>query len=156
VLGYVPENRDIFRRADGRAESRSRVKAGRAATRWSMEDTYRLFRCCASAAWRGGRPLGRRAADVDHLPHPNGRPGPHHDPMSRLEGLAPQVVERIAALLHNIAERGISILLVEQKLTIALRISHRLYVMGHGRVVFEGTPADLQTNHTVRQTWLEV
>jgi branched-chain amino acid transport system ATP-binding protein len=72
------------------------------------------------------------------------------------EGLAPQVVERIAELLHNIAQRGISILLVEQKLTIALRISHRLYVMGHGRVVFEGTPADLQTNHAVRQAWLEV
>src|SRR4051794_7151438 len=70
--------------------------------------------------------------------------------------LASQVVERIAALLHNIAERGSSILLIEQKLTIALRISHRLYVMGHGRVVFEGTPPDLQTNHAVRQTWLEV
>ena len=72
------------------------------------------------------------------------------------EGLAPQVVERIAELLHNIAERGIAILLVEQKLTIALRISHRLYMMGHGRVVFEGTPGDLQASHAVRQTWLEV
>ncbi len=59
------------------------------------------------------------------------------------EGLAPQMVERIADLLQSIAERHISILLVEQKLTIAMRISHRVYVMGHGRMVFEGTPSEL-------------
>ena len=52
--------------------------------------------------------------------------------------------------------RGVAILLVEQKLTIALRISHRVYVMGHGRIVFEGTPADLKANDAVRKEWLEV
>jgi len=62
----------------------------------------------------------------------------------------------IAALLRNISERGIAILLVEQKLTIALRISHRLYVMGHGRIVFEGTPDEFRANQSVRQAWLEV
>ena len=62
----------------------------------------------------------------------------------------------VAALLRRIAERGISILLVEQKLTIALEISNRLYVMGHGRIVFEGTPADLRANAGVRKEWLEV
>jgi branched-chain amino acid transport system ATP-binding protein len=72
------------------------------------------------------------------------------------EGLAPQMVERIAELLRTISARGISILLVEQKLTIALRISHRLYVMGHGRMVFEGTPDALGAARSVRQTWLEV
>ena len=72
------------------------------------------------------------------------------------EGLAPQMVERIAVLLQSIAERNISILLVEQKLTIAMKISHRLYVMGHGRMVFEGSPADLRANEAVRREWLEV
>jgi branched-chain amino acid transport system ATP-binding protein len=72
------------------------------------------------------------------------------------EGLAPQMVERVAVLLQRIAERHISILLVEQKLTIALRISRRLYVMGHGRVVFTGAPADLKANAAVRREWLEV
>jgi branched-chain amino acid transport system ATP-binding protein len=72
------------------------------------------------------------------------------------EGLAPQLVERIAGLLQEIAARNISILMVEQKLTIALRISHRLYVMGHGRMVFEGCPADLRANAAVRREWLEV
>lgn len=72
------------------------------------------------------------------------------------EGLAPMMVELVAKLLAEIAQRGVSILLVEQKLTIALRISHRLYVMGHGRIVFEGTPALLRASPDIRQEWLEV
>ena len=72
------------------------------------------------------------------------------------EGLAPKIVEQMATLFGEIASRGVSILLVEQKLTIALRISQRLYVMGHGQIVFEGTPADLQADETVRKEWLEV
>jgi branched-chain amino acid transport system ATP-binding protein len=72
------------------------------------------------------------------------------------EGLAPQMVELIGELLREIARRGISILLVEQRLVIALRISHRVYVMGHGRMMFEGTPAALLANADVRREWLEV
>jgi branched-chain amino acid transport system ATP-binding protein len=72
------------------------------------------------------------------------------------EGLAPKMVELVAGLLARIAQRGISILLVEQKLTIALRISSRLYVMGHGRIVFEGSPEDLTVNAAIRKEWLEV
>jgi branched-chain amino acid transport system ATP-binding protein len=72
------------------------------------------------------------------------------------EGLAPLIVQQVGDLIANIATRGLAILLVEQKLSIALRISHRLYVMGHGRMVFEGTPADLKANATVRKEWLEV
>jgi len=66
------------------------------------------------------------------------------------------MVERVGRLLQSIAERNVSILLVEQKLTIAMQISHRVYVMGHGRIVFEGTPADLKANEAVRKEWLEV
>ena len=72
------------------------------------------------------------------------------------EGLAPRLVEQVGRLLDEIARRGTAILLVEQKLTIALKISHRLYVMGHGRMVFEGSPADLRENEAVRREWLEV
>jgi branched-chain amino acid transport system ATP-binding protein len=72
------------------------------------------------------------------------------------EGLAPKLVEEVGALLEDIAGRGIAILLVEQKLTIALTISRRLYVMGHGRIVFEGTPAAFSANDAVRRQWLEV
>ena len=48
------------------------------------------------------------------------------------------------------------VLLVEQKLTIALEISERCYVMGHGQVVFEGSPAQLRANAEIRKEWLEV
>lgn len=47
-------------------------------------------------------------------------------------------------------------LLVEQKLAITLEISQRVYVMWHGSIVFEGTPADLRANATIRKEWLEV
>ena len=72
------------------------------------------------------------------------------------EGLAPLIVQQVGDLIAEIASRGVAILLVEQKLSIAMRISHRVYVMGHGRIVFEGTPAELKANAAVRKEWLEV
>jgi branched-chain amino acid transport system ATP-binding protein len=72
------------------------------------------------------------------------------------EGLAPLIVHQVGDLIAEIARRGVAILLVEQKLSIAMRISHRVYVMGHGRIVFEGTPAELRDNEAVRKEWLEV
>ena len=72
------------------------------------------------------------------------------------EGLAPKLVEQVGEMLGEIARRGIAILLVEQKLTVALHISHRLYVMGHGRIVFSGTPAEFHADASVRRQWLEV
>ena len=72
------------------------------------------------------------------------------------EGLSPQMVQRVAELLQEIARRGIATLLVEQKLSIALDIADRVYVMGHGKVVFEGTPAELKEREDVRKEWLEV
>jgi branched-chain amino acid transport system ATP-binding protein len=72
------------------------------------------------------------------------------------EGLAPIIVQQVGDLIAEIARRGVAILLVEQKLSIAMRISHRVYVMGHGRIVFEGTPAELTRNDAVRKEWLEV
>ena len=72
------------------------------------------------------------------------------------EGLAPKIVEQVAKYLSELRRRGISVLLVEQKLTIALAVADRCLVMGHGRVVFEGTPGDLRANATTRKEWLEV
>ena len=72
------------------------------------------------------------------------------------EGLAPMIVQLVADYLEELRRRGISVLLVEQKLAIALQISQRVYVMGHGSIVFEGTPDELMANHKIRQEWLEV
>jgi branched-chain amino acid transport system ATP-binding protein len=59
------------------------------------------------------------------------------------EGLAPQLVTQVADFLLVLRERGVSVLLIEQKLPVALRIADRCLVMGHGRVVFAGAPAAL-------------
>ena len=72
------------------------------------------------------------------------------------EGLAPKIVHQVGELLEQIASRGVSILLVEQKLAIAMKVSSRVYVMGHGQMMFEGSPADLEANPQVRKEWLEV
>jgi branched-chain amino acid transport system ATP-binding protein len=72
------------------------------------------------------------------------------------EGLAPPIVAQVAELITEIARRGVAILLVEQKLKIALTISARVYVMGHGAIVFRGTPEELRANWAVRRGWLEV
>ena len=72
------------------------------------------------------------------------------------EGLAPQLIELVAQYLQALQARGIAVLLIEQKLTIALRVSDRALVMGQGRIVFDGTPASLQADASVRQEWLEV
>ena len=72
------------------------------------------------------------------------------------EGLAPKIVELVAEYLLALKARGISVLLVEQKLDIAMKISERVYVMGRGAIVFEGTPAQLRENAIVRKEWLEV
>ncbi|NCX13275.1 MAG: ABC transporter ATP-binding protein, partial [Betaproteobacteria bacterium] len=71
-------------------------------------------------------------------------------------GLAPKIVALVADYLKTLRDRGLSVLLIEQKLTIALKISHRLYVMGHGHIVFEGSPQSLIAHDEIRQEWLEV
>jgi len=72
------------------------------------------------------------------------------------EGLAPKIVELVGQYLQTIKSRGISVLLIEQKLTIAMKISDRALVMGHGSIVFQGTPDSLRADSYIRKEWLEV
>jgi len=155
-LGYVPENRDIFPGLTVRENLLLGRKSTKQIGRWSYDDVFELF------------PLLRERADVLGGVLSGGEQQMlticrtlMGDPELIMideptEGLAPRLVELVSGLLERIAARGVSILLVEQKLTIALRISRRLYVMGHGRIVFEGTPEDLRANAAVRKEWLEV
>ncbi|KZR99616.1 putative Abc transporter, partial [Daphnia magna] len=71
------------------------------------------------------------------------------------EGLAPKIVELVGQFLHSLKAKGVSVLLIEQKLTIAMSISDRALVMGHGAIVFEGTPDELRANAYIRKEWLE-
>ena len=155
-LGYVPEDRSIFPGLTVEQNLILGEKSKRSNPRWSIEDVYDLF------------PILRERKDTDASVLSGGEQQMltvcrtlMGDPDLIMvdeptEGLSPQMTERVSNLLKSIAERKISILLVEQKLTIAMKISHRVYVMGHGHIVFEGTPADLEKNEAVRREWLEV
>ncbi len=158
-LGYVPEDRAIFPELTVRENlllGMSSPRHRRRVARWSLADMFGLF------------PLLRERADA-----PGGVLSGGEQQMLTIcrtlmgdpdlimvdeptEGLAPMLVQLVSELLGEIARRGTAILLIEQKLTIALAISHRVYVMGHGRIVFEGSPEDLRTADAVRKEWLEV
>ena len=158
-LGYVPEDRAIFPDLTVRENLMLGIKPPRSnggRVRWSLQDTFDRF------------PLLRERADA-----PGGVLSGGEQQMLTIcrtlmgdpdlvmideptEGLAPKLVELVGELLREIAQRGISILIIEQKLTIALAVSDRVYVMGHGHIVFEGAPAELRLNEAVRKEWLEV
>ncbi|KJS12521.1 MAG: mannosyltransferase [Hoeflea sp. BRH_c9] len=155
-IGYVPENRDIFPSLSVRNNLLLGVKSGSGKGRWSPEDAYELFpvlreRADTAAGFLSGGEQQMLAIcrtlmgdpDLVMVDEPT-------------EGLAPLMVTKVKELLLEIARRGASILLVEQKLTIAPEISERLYVMGHGRIVFAGTPAELEADHALRKEWMEV
>jgi branched-chain amino acid transport system ATP-binding protein len=72
------------------------------------------------------------------------------------EGLAPKIVEQVIQLIATICEEGTAVVLVEQKTSFALSISSRVYVVGHGQMVFDGKPSDLLAADDIRRTWLEV
>ncbi len=155
-IGYVPEDRQIFPTLTVRQNLELGLKRPGRFGRWNFTDVFRLFpnldarQNTAAGVLSGGEQQMLTMCctlmgdpELILIDEPT-------------EGLAPKLVEQVGVLLEEIARRGVSVLLVEQKLTIALKISSRLYVMGHGRIVFEGTPAELQANAAMRQEWLEV
>ena len=155
-LGYVPENRDIFPTLTVRQNLLLGQKKAWAAGRWKMDDMFGLFpRLRERADTQAGVLSGGEQQMLTLCRTLMGDPElvMIDEPT---EGLAPKIVEQMAELFLEIKRRGVSILLVEQKLAIALDISERLYVMGHGRIVFEGSPHDIRSNAAMRKEWLEV
>jgi branched-chain amino acid transport system ATP-binding protein len=155
-LGYVPENRDIFPGLTVRENLLLGQKKARCDGRWSMDEMFEIFPLLRERAdTRGGVLSGGEQQMLTMCRTLMGDPDliMVDEPT---EGLSPMMVEHVGKLLERIAERGISILLVEQKLTIALKICQRLYVMGRGRMVFEGSAEQLIADAAIRQEWLEV
>ncbi|WP_284616894.1 ABC transporter ATP-binding protein [Aquabacterium humicola] len=155
-IGYVPENRDIFPKLTVHQNLMLGEKRGKKQPRWSFDDMYGMFprlkerQHTEAGVLSGGEQqmltLCRTLMgdpDLIMIDEPT-------------EGLAPKIVELVAEYLRELKRRGVSVLLVEQKLTIALEVSQRCLVMGHGQIVFEGTPAELKANAYVRKEWLEV
>jgi branched-chain amino acid transport system ATP-binding protein len=155
-LGYVPETRDIFPTLTVRQNLMLGEKSGKTGGRWTMRDMYKMFPVLEE---RAEAPAGvLSGGEQQMLTMCRTLMGDPDLVMidEPTEGLSPIMVEHVGRLLEEISKRGVAILLVEQKLTIALKISARLYVMGHGRIVFEGAPAELQGDSAVRKEWLEV
>jgi branched-chain amino acid transport system ATP-binding protein len=155
-LGYVPENRDIFPGLTVRQNLMLGIKDTRRPGKWGLENMLQMFPNLAARADTAAGVLS--SGEQQMLTICRTLMGDPELVMidEPTEGLAPIIVQQVGDLIAEIARRGVAILLVEQKLSIAMRISHRVYVMGHGRIVFEGTPAELTANQAVRREWLEV
>jgi len=155
-IGFVPEDRWIFPGLTVRQNLELGLKGRRDKGRWSFKDVFDLFpKLGERSNVNGGLISGGEQQMLTICRTLMGDPDfiMIDEPT---EGLAPKLVEQVGILIEEIAQRGISVLLVEQKLNIALKISQRIYIMGHGQIVFEGTPDDLKTDESIRKEWLEV
>jgi branched-chain amino acid transport system ATP-binding protein len=155
-LGYVPEDRQIFPTLTVRQNLELGLKQKGRFGRWTYDDMFERFPNLRERQHNAaGVPSGGEQQMLTICRTLMGDPDLIivDEPT---EGLAPRLVEQVASLLAEVARRGIAILLVEQKLTIALDLSRCIYVMGHGRIVFQGTPAEFLAAPSVQQQWLEV
>ncbi len=155
-LGYVPESRDIFPKLTVHQNLMLGQKRGQKQPRWSFDDMYQLFpRLKEREHTEAGVLSGGEQQMLTLCRTLMGDPDLIiiDEPT---EGLAPKIVELVAEYLQALRARGLSVLLIEQKLTIAMQISDRCLVMGHGSIVFDGTPEALRQDATTRKEWLEV
>jgi branched-chain amino acid transport system ATP-binding protein len=155
-IGYVPENRDIFPKLTVHQNLMLGQKSAHQIGRWSFDDMYSMFpRLKERQHTEAGVLSGGEQQMLTLCRTLMGDPELIiiDEPT---EGLAPKIVELVGQYLQKLKERGISVLLIEQKLTIAMEISDRALVMGHGSIVFEGTPDTLRKDAYIRKEWLEV
>src|SRR5689334_20123647 len=139
-IAFVPEEREIFANLTVDENLRMGEQRGVAgAYRWTVEQMFDYFphlkerRNTKAASLSGGEQqmlsmcrslLGNPLVMLIDEP---------------TEGLAPKIVAQVGECIKDMHSKGVSVVLVEQKLAIALKVSSRVCVMGHGRIVFEGT-----------------
>ena len=155
-LGYVPENRDIFPKLTVHQNLLLGQKGSGKTSRWSFNDMYTMFpRLLERQHTEAGVLSGGEQQMLTLCRTLMGDPDLIiiDEPT---EGLAPKIVELVGQYLQTLKAKGISVLLIEQKLTIAMAISDRALVMGHGSIVFQGTPDSLRADAYTRKEWLEV
>jgi branched-chain amino acid transport system ATP-binding protein len=155
-VGYVPENRDIFPKLTVHQNLLLGQKRANKKPRWTFEDMYAIFpRLKEREHTEAGVLSGGEQQMLTLCRTLMGDPDLIiiDEPT---EGLAPKIVELVATYLQTLRARGLSVLLIEQKLTIAMQISDRCLVMGHGSIVFDGSPQALRADAAVRKEWLEV
>lgn len=155
-LGYVPENRDIFPMMTVRQNLMLGIKNMRIPGRWDMAAMFDMFPNLRSRADTAAGVLSggeKQMLTICRTLMGDPRLIMIDEPT---EGLAPKIVAQVGELIAEIARAGVSILMVEQKLSIALKISHRVYVMGRGEIVYHGAPEEFRARDDIRREWLEV
>jgi len=155
-VGYVPENRDIFPTLTVRQNLLLGQKGTGKDSRWTFDDMFAMFpRLKEREHTEAGVLSGGEQQMLTLCRTLMGDPDLIiiDEPT---EGLAPKIVELVGQYLKTLRSKGVSVLLIEQKLTIAMAISDRALVMGHGSIVFEGTPDSLRQDASIRKEWLEV
>lgn len=155
-IGYVPENRDIFPKLTVHQNLLLGQKGNGKGSRWGFDDMYAMFpRLKEREHTEAGVMSGGEQQMLTLCRTLMGDPDLIiiDEPT---EGLAPKIVELVAQYLQTLKAKGVSVLLIEQKLTIAMAISDRVQVMGHGSIVFQGTPDALRADSYTRKEWLEV
>ncbi|MGB3719568.1 MAG: ABC transporter ATP-binding protein [Proteobacteria bacterium] len=156
-LGYVPEERLVFPNLTVEENLQMGLQPPRnGGTAWTIEDMYQYFprlkerRHNKAGTLSGGE---QQMLTICRSLLGNPRVLLIDEPT---EGLAPKIVEVVMEVILDIKKRGVAVVLVEQKLTIALKVAQKIFVMGHGEIVFEGTPDELRSRPDVRRNWLEV
>ena len=156
-LAYVPEEREVF--ANLTVDENLRMgeqPAVAGAVRWTVAQMFDYFPGLKDR--RGTRAGSLSGGEQQMLTICRSLLG---NPLAILideptEGLAPKIVAQVAECIQDMQRQGVSVVLVEQKLAIALKVSTRVCVMGHGHIVFEGSPAQLQADHAMLAQWLAV
>ncbi|CUR44750.1 ABC transporter ATP-binding protein [Alloalcanivorax xenomutans] len=156
-LGYVPEERQVFPNLTVEENLMMGMQTGaEGAPRWQAEDMYQYFpRLRERRNQKAGYMSGGEQQMLTICRSLLG------NPLVLLvdeptEGLAPMIVQVVMDVIRDIHQRGVGVLLVEQKMTMALRVASHVLVMGHGQIVFTGSTADMQARDDIRRDWLEV
>lgn len=157
-IGYVPENREVFSQLDVEENLRlgEQPAAAAATPPWTLERCYALFprlrerRSAPAGALSGGE---QQMLVLCRALMGNPRLLIVDEPT---EGLSPQMVQRVAETLAQLKREGLALLLIEQKLDIALDLADEVLVLGRGEAVFRGSATELRARQDVIDTWVGV
>ena len=155
-IAYVPEERGIFASLTVEEHLALSRRRGRGERRFPPERLYDAFPMLAERRRHRGNELSGGEQQMLAIARALGQEPRLLILDEPTEGLAPVVVERIAAALRTLGEAGMTMLLVEQNYPFAMSLAERVYVLGKGRVRWSGTASALADNPTVTRTWLGV
>ena len=152
-MALVPQGRRIFASLSVR-ENLDVARAGQG--RWNLARVYELFpRLRERAANRANKLSGgeQQMLAIGRALMSNPELLLMDEPT---EGLAPLLVREVGRVIAELKRSGLSILLVEQNLALALSVADRVHVLSRGQIVHTGTPAELMTNDDVKTRYLGV